>query len=387
MTFPAEYRIIKIPKLCEGNDKRRAQNIEMGDMNMPFKIKESTDPMYPYHVRDVHISDPCILADPVSQKYYTYVHFADQERFPELAVPGSHFFVLESKDLINWSRPMICFTKDDDFWADLDYWAPEGHYYNGKYYIISSFRAKGKYRRCQCLVADSPKGPFKPVAPDPVTPEGWHCLDGTLYIDKKNKPWMVFCHEWLQVLNGQIAAVPLSDDLGTAIGDPIILCRAFDAPWAGSDAKPSWVTDGPWMHRLKSGKLIMLWSNFTPQGGYTIGYARSLRGDVQGPWVQEKFPLYMMDGGHGMLFRTFGGQLMMSLHCPNDHPKKRIFLFEMEETDDGIHIVNEVTGNWYSMARGIAGNWNYKDTPCIEDPCFALDPVAPCWRKEEQKSE
>ena len=32
---------------------------------------------YPYHVRDVHISDPFILADPKSRCYYTYVQFAD----------------------------------------------------------------------------------------------------------------------------------------------------------------------------------------------------------------------------------------------------------------------------------------------------------------------
>lgn len=38
---------------------------------------------YPYHVRDVHISDPFILADPKSRCYYTYVQFADTERFPD----------------------------------------------------------------------------------------------------------------------------------------------------------------------------------------------------------------------------------------------------------------------------------------------------------------
>lgn len=31
------------------------------------------DLAYPYHIRDVHISDPFILADPVSRRYYTYV--------------------------------------------------------------------------------------------------------------------------------------------------------------------------------------------------------------------------------------------------------------------------------------------------------------------------
>ena len=28
---------------------------------------------------------------------------------------------------------------------------------------------------------------------------------------------MVFCHEWLQVGDGQICAIPMSDDLGEAI--------------------------------------------------------------------------------------------------------------------------------------------------------------------------
>ena len=47
-------------------------------------------------------------------------------------------------------------------------------------------------------------------------------LDGTLYVDRSGKPWMVFCHEWLQVGDGQICAIPMSDDLGEAIGDPVI---------------------------------------------------------------------------------------------------------------------------------------------------------------------
>lgn len=76
-----------------------------------------------------------------------------------------------------------------------------------------------------------------------------------------------------------------------------------------------------------------------------------------------------------MLFKTFGGQLMMSLHCPNRHQDKRILLFEMEERNGGLYVVNEVTGNWYDKAGGIAANYNYR-TPCVEIPCFARNPVA-----------
>ena len=73
-----------------------------------------------------------------------------------------------------------------------------------------------------------------------------------------------------------------------------------------------------------------------------------------------------------MLFHTFSGQLMMACHCPNDHLRKRILLFEMEETADALHIVNEVTGNWYHAIGGRGEKYAYK-TPCKEIPCFRSD--------------
>ena len=201
-----------------------------------------------------------------------------------------------------------------------------------------------------------------------MTPEGWHCLDGTLYVDRKGEPWLVFCHEWLQVDDGQICAVPLSEDLGEAAGEPVILFRASDGPWTGAGG----VTDGPFLHRLPDGKLLMLWSSFTPGGSYAISYAISMSGEITGPWKQRKDPLYSLDGGHGMLFYTFSGQLMMACHCPNDHIRKRILLFEMEETADDLRIVNEATGNWYHAIGGRGGMYAYR-TPCAEVPCFRCD--------------
>jgi len=117
----------------------------------------------------------------------------------------------------------------------------------------------------------------------------------------------------------------------------------------------------------------MLWSSFIKGGGYAMSYATSLSGEITGPWVQREDPLYAMDGAHSMLFRTFDGQLMMSCHCPNDHKRKRILLFEMEETATDLQIINEVTGNWYNNIAGHSGNYAYKD-PCVETPCFMRDP-------------
>ena len=337
---------------------------------------------YPFHVHDIQISDPFILADPVSGKYYLYAAFFNPDRFPNQKRRGV-FHALVSEDLVNWSEPIQVFdAAETGFWADLDYWAPECHIWQGKYYIISSFRAEGKFRRCQCLVADNPLGPFRQVEQEAITPPGWQCLDGTLYVDRKGKPWMVFCHEWLQVFDGQICAIPMSDDLGRAIGDPIVLFRASDAPWAahlaGQDRHNGFVTDGPFLHRMPDGKLIMLWSNFTKEG-YATGYATSRSGEIWGPWEQQPDPLYGLDGAHSMLFRTFpgpsgaGGMLMMALHCPNIHPKKRMLLFEMDESRGRLAIVNECTGNWFNAIGGNTNFRGYRET-LKEDPVFSKSP-------------
>ena len=66
---------------------------------------------YPFSVRDIIISDPFILADPVSKKYYTYAAVFNPERFP-IEVPGV-FYALESEDLVHWSNPIKVFDSDE----------------------------------------------------------------------------------------------------------------------------------------------------------------------------------------------------------------------------------------------------------------------------------
>jgi len=70
-----------------------------------------------------------------------------------------------------------------------------------------------------------------------------------------------------------------------------------------------------------------------------------------------------------MLFRTFEGQLVMSLHCPNIPAEKRMLLFEMEEKNDKLYTVNEITGNWYNVIGGKGERYRYRD-PITEEPGF-----------------
>lgn len=55
----------------------------------------------------------------------------------------------------------------------------------------------------------------------------------------------------------------------------------------------------------------------------------------------EKFEfkcLFSDDGGHGMIFKRFDGQLMLVLHQPNKRPNERGRLFELEDTGEALRI-------------------------------------------------
>jgi hypothetical protein len=74
------------------------------------------------------------------------------------------------------------------------------------------------------------------------------------------------------------------------------------------------------------------------------GIAISDSGKLAGPWRQQREPLFDENGGHGMLFTTFDGKLMMVLHAPNDRGA-RPRMFEMEDTGETLRIVREFTGS------------------------------------------
>jgi len=328
---------------------------------------------YPHHIHNVGSSDPCILADPVTKKYYLFssgIFFTDGT--PRKRNPGVITGIV-SEDLIHWSDPIEVFNcKGTDFWGPNGYPATEIHYYNGKYYLFGSASAPGHIRASMILVADNPLGPYTWMENRPVSPAGWQTLDSTLYVDKEGKPWLVYVHEWVQVCDGQIACQPLSDDLSHTIGDPMILFRASEAVWSDdqiySKTDGGGVTDGPWLHRMPDDSLIMLWTTRS-RLGYAMGYAKSLSGEIWGPWVQQERPLYAHDGGHSMLFRRFtDNMLMMSLHVADRGPKM-VCLFEMEEKGGDLHIVNEITGNWGHTIGGNAEKYKY-DVPITTEPAF-----------------
>lgn len=276
---------------------------------------------------EIQIRDPYIVL--LDGKYYLY-GTTDVSCWDDHAV-GFDAYV--SDDLEHFDGPYPIFRPHPDFWADRNFWAPEMHSWKGEYYLFASFKAEGVCRGTQILKSDNPLGPFALWSDGPVTPRDWECLDGTLHVDAEGKPWMVFCHEWLQIQDGTICAIPLTEDLKAPAGEAVTLFQASEAPWGKQDS-PTHVTDGPFMYRTSEGVLLMLWSSFGPHG-YAIGYAVS-DGDVLGPWKQVENAIFDRDGGHGMLFTDKDGQLMLSIHSPNDSPNERPLFLPIKDTGKGL---------------------------------------------------
>ena len=263
--------------------------------------------------------DPCIV--PFEGKYYMYTSH------------NKGYGVRVSEDLLNWSSVKTVFdgTAVEGFTGDTNFWAPECHYYNGKFYLFATYHSTdNNHRGVSIFSCDTPNGTFKLISKRSadaantghITPIDWDAIDGTLYVDGAGKPWMVFVYEWTSTSDGigRMAYAPLSDDLTYFTAEPQIMFKASDPAWASRQ-----VTDGPWMYTCEDGTLLMIWSNMG-SSGYAVGVAVSSNGRLDGEWTQmekalvtgNKTSIYSAtEGGHGMLFKDFDGRMYLAIHTPN----------------------------------------------------------------------
>lgn len=298
---------------------------------------------------EIRVRDPFILADKKTQTYYLYASI-----FNRTANEGQGVEVYTSKDLRQWSPSKVVFQVLDDFWATKWVWAPEVHEYKGKYYLFTTFTSKDTLehppttkptkawppyfkRGSQILVSDQPTGPFKPFQNRPHTPIDWMALDGTLWVENE-QPYMVYCHEWVQIKDGTMDLIELSEDLSDVQGENQVLFKASEGPWVKPIANgQGYITDGCYLYRTATGNLLMIWSS-AGEDGYAIGTLISESGSVKGPWKHHKNRLFESDGGHGMIFTTFEGQLVIALHQPNRSPKERMQLYKLKDKGDHLEL-------------------------------------------------
>lgn len=302
------------------------------------------------HFDSLQTSDPFILADEATRMYY-------------LVSSGGSMW--RSADMKMWTGPYAYLNVDTASWIGTAprIWAPELHKYRGKYYCLVTFtnpkiivdtvpnRYNVQRRTTLILSSDKAEGPYQPVGKGEYLPENWSVLDGSLWIED-GVPYMVYCHEWMQTINGMIDYIQLTPDLTESVGTPTTLFRASEAPWPREMrsigeltfgmALGGYVADGPFLFRTDTGRLGMLWSSWSSKR-CAQGVAYSQSGKLAGPWMQSSEPLVPNNSGHAMLFRTLSGKLLMCLHHQSLDPEnpgpRRPMLLEVDTSGDGIKIL------------------------------------------------
>ena len=306
-------------------------------------------------LQDINIRDPFIMPDKKQGVYYMYQSSSTSEN--GRAYGG--MIAWKSRDLKSWEGPIRVFDVPRDNWITGGVWAPEVHKYKGKYYLFatlnSDVRWKGavkhhpayNHRATQIFWSKSPEGPFLPFdGKQPHTPLDEMCLDGTLWVEN-GTPYMIYCHEWVETLDGEMDLVELKKDLSAPVGESQRLFCASAAEWSTGgntafEGKKSYVTDGCFLYRTKAGKLLMVWSSFK-DGVYAVGIAESDTGKVIGPWRQQREPLFI-NGGHSMIFEDFEGHLCLVLHSPNSPGgKERAHIYELEDLGHTLKIKGEIS--------------------------------------------
>ena len=260
---------------------------------------------------ELSMSDPFIYPDPVTKTYY-------------LTSSGGRMY--KSKDLKTWEGPYNIIDIKG-LWLERAGFAAaaEIHKIGDYYYYAGTWsdhsdliqqvprRYNVPHNQTYLLRSDKPEGPYTSFAITPgydYQPHDWDCIDGTLY-EENGKIYMIFVHEWTQIIDGTMDYIELAPDLSYTVSEhPVTMFRASEAPSCGEMnglgeatfglKMPGWVTDGPQMFRTQTGKL-------------------------------------------GMLFRTFEGKLLYVVHhVENGGPRKPQF-WEVDDSGDKLVLLKR----WY----------------------------------------
>jgi len=259
----------------------------------------------------VRLRDPCVLA--YDGKYYAV---------------GTGYSMRVSDDLYNWSEPWQFLGPNGPanpaYDGIADHWAPELYYYNGAFYIFGAYTsASTGHLGMGVFRCDTPEGPYDLISDGHVTPDNWNSCDGTLYVDENGDPWMIFGTSMDRGFdaNAVMAASKMSADLTSFVGEIHILFEGYEMPHSNNANK---TVDAPCIYRFENGRLALTWSGFG-DFGYCIAVSYSDNG-ILGPWEHSEDllfstisdnPICYQEGGHGRLFETFDGRLLMSFHSPN----------------------------------------------------------------------
>lgn len=171
-----------------------------------------------------YFADPFVLKS--GENYWAYGTApgdAGERQFP----------VLKSGDLAHWEyvghalHPL----RDRKAYA---YWAPEVAEHGGRFYMFYSATTSSsdEHHRLRVAVSELPQGPFVDSGRE-LLPDVGFTIDASPFRDPVSGKWFLyFARDFTEDSphGTGLAVVPLSDDLLSAAGEPIIVLRA-SCPW------------------------------------------------------------------------------------------------------------------------------------------------------------
>ena len=195
------------------------------------RMREEQNRIRTVHFNDLSMSDPFIYADPVTKTYYLTSSGGRQYR---------------STDLVMWEGPYTVIDRTGTWCEKAGFAAAAEIHKIGDYYYYAGTwsdhsdliqqvprRYNVPHNQTYLLRADSPEGPFVPFSVTPgydYQPREWDCIDGTLY-EEDGHIYMVFVHEWTQLIDGTMDYIELAPDLTKTISEwPVTMFRASEAP-------------------------------------------------------------------------------------------------------------------------------------------------------------
>lgn len=98
------------------------------------------DLSYPLHLPEMPLHDPYIVTDESSGHYFLYT--SNVASMSGEDVTGT--MVYRSRNLRDWTEPVVVFRVQDGMWATNGAWAPEVHEGDGNYYLFTTLHNEDK---------------------------------------------------------------------------------------------------------------------------------------------------------------------------------------------------------------------------------------------------
>jgi GH43 family beta-xylosidase len=266
------------------------------------------------------------------------------------------FYVWKSTDLVNWSEPKVCFDATEH-WGDINFWAPEVIYHNGKFVMHYTARISKNNRTLYLGVAtsDSPEGPFVDVWGKPMFDLGYSTIDGSVLVTDEGN-YFYYSRDCSQnfvngVKTSQVYCVELDDTLTRVIGEhKLMTTPEFDWELKSMSCGKLW-NEGPTVIKVGDKYVMNYSANHYATNRYAICIAQS--DSPLGPWVKhpEANPVLscreeLFGAGHNAFFTTKEGKLMTSFHVQTNpsHPgeDRRTCIGEVRFTEENGIIKQEI---------------------------------------------